>query len=63
MSTLIFICIMNAKCYCNFQEFTDQLIKEETLAEDQKDAFKVTLVSILSLGLLKSWGNQFCLVS
>lgn len=54
---------MNAKCYCNFQEFTDQLIKEETLAEDQKDAFKVTLVSILSLGLLKSWGNQFCLVS
>ena len=31
---------------CNFQEFTVELIKDEALAEDQKDAFKVKYLSL-----------------
>ena len=32
----------------NFQEFTDELIKDEAVAEDQKDAFKVIYLSLVN---------------
>lgn len=57
-----------AKLFINLQEFADNLIKEEELSEDQKDAFKVNFtgyilitckITRISSQIINIWAYHF----